>query len=140
MKVLIAVDGSEYTKRMLAYLSAHEDLLGPRHDYTVIHAVMAVPTRAAASLDHATLSSYYDDEAEKVFKPVRAFLSQQGIEARCLYEVGHAADVIVKAANQGDVDLIAMGSHGHGSLANLVMGSVATQVLAHCTRPVLLVR
>jgi nucleotide-binding universal stress UspA family protein len=33
-----------------------------------------------------------------------------------------------------------MGSHGNGSLVNLVMGSVATQVLALCKVPVLLVR
>jgi nucleotide-binding universal stress UspA family protein len=33
-----------------------------------------------------------------------------------------------------------MGSHGHGTLGNLVMGSVATQVLAGCKVPVLLVR
>jgi len=33
-----------------------------------------------------------------------------------------------------------MGSHGHGALANLVMGSVATQVLAHSKTPVLMVR
>jgi nucleotide-binding universal stress UspA family protein len=33
-----------------------------------------------------------------------------------------------------------MGSHGHGSWGNLIMGSVATQVLGHCKVPVLLVR
>jgi nucleotide-binding universal stress UspA family protein len=33
-----------------------------------------------------------------------------------------------------------MGSHGHGALGNLVMGSVATQVLANCQVPLLLVR
>jgi nucleotide-binding universal stress UspA family protein len=33
-----------------------------------------------------------------------------------------------------------MGSHGHGSIGNLVMGSVATQVLSHSKVPVLLVR
>ncbi|MDP4770616.1 MAG: universal stress protein, partial [Limnohabitans sp.] len=37
-------------------------------------------------------------------------------------------------------DLVVMGSHGHGTLGNLVMGSVATQVLANCKVPVLLVR
>jgi len=37
-------------------------------------------------------------------------------------------------------DLVMMGSHGHSALGNLVMGSVATQVLAHCKVPVLLVR
>jgi nucleotide-binding universal stress UspA family protein len=33
-----------------------------------------------------------------------------------------------------------MGSHGHGELANLVLGSTAMQVLARCRTPVLLVR
>jgi nucleotide-binding universal stress UspA family protein len=33
-----------------------------------------------------------------------------------------------------------MGSHGHGSLSNLVLGSVATKVLAQCGTPVLLIR
>jgi nucleotide-binding universal stress UspA family protein len=36
--------------------------------------------------------------------------------------------------------MLVMGSHGHGAVANLVMGSAATQVLAHCKVPVLLVR
>ena len=47
---------------------------------------------------------------------------------------------IAKAAQDGSYDLVMMGSHGHGALTNLVMGSVATQVLAHCAVPVLLVR
>ena len=59
--------------------------------------------------------------------------------------VGEAADpagivAVSKLAEQGKFDLVVMGSHGHGSLVKLVMGSVATEVLAHCTVPVLLVR
>lgn len=140
MKILIAADGSEYTKRMLAFLGAHEELLGPKHEYTLVHAEMAVPARAAAALDHSVLTEYYKDEAEKVFRPIRAFLSQQGIEPRCLHDVGQADEVIVRAANQQNVDLIVMGSHGHSALGKLVMGSIATKVMAHCTRPVLIVR
>jgi nucleotide-binding universal stress UspA family protein len=33
-----------------------------------------------------------------------------------------------------------MGSHGHSTLGSLVMGSVASKVLAHCRAPVLLIR
>ena len=36
--------------------------------------------------------------------------------------------------------MIVMGSHGHGALINLVVGSVATEVLAACKLPVLIVR
>jgi nucleotide-binding universal stress UspA family protein len=51
-----------------------------------------------------------------------------------------AGEVIAKTAESGKFDLVIMGSHGHSAIGNLVMGSVATQVLAHCKVPVLLVR
>jgi nucleotide-binding universal stress UspA family protein len=140
MKILIAVDGSAFTKRMLAYLTAHEEFPGRGHDYSVLHTVAPVPTRAAAALDKALLDDYYEEEAEKVFKPIRSFLSKQGIAPKYLYKVGHAADVIAATADKGKFDLLVMGSHGHGSLSNLVMGSVATKVMAKCGVPVLMIR
>jgi nucleotide-binding universal stress UspA family protein len=140
MKILVAVDGSSFTKRMLAYLTAHDEFPGRGHDYTVLHTVPPVPPRAAAVLDKATLESYYQDEAEKVFKPIRTFLMKQGLEAKFVHKVGHAAETIAAYAEKGKFDLMVMGSHGHGSLTNLVMGSVATKVLAKCSVPVLLVR
>ena len=140
MKILIAADGSPYSKRMLAYLAAHDEWLGASHQYTVLTVVMGVPNRAAAVLDKATLKSYYDEEAEKVLKPIRAFFERQGIRATYLAKVGHAADVIAAQAEAGRYDLLLMGSHGHGNLANLVMGSVAARVMASCKTPLLLVR
>jgi nucleotide-binding universal stress UspA family protein len=140
MKILVAVDGSAYTKRMLAYLAAHDEWLGQQHQYTVFHGVMAVPPRAAAVLDKTLLKAYYEEEAEKVFKPIRTFFKRQGISAEYVNKVGNAADGIVAAANKDSYDLLIMGSHGHSTLGNLVMGSVATKVMAHCKTPVLLVR
>ena len=140
MKILIAADGSPYSKRMLAYLAAHDEWLGASHQYTVLTVVMGVPSRAAAVLDKATLKSYYDEEAEKVLKPIRAFFERQGIRATYLAKVGHAADVIAAQAEAGRYDLLLMGSHGHGNLANLVMSSVAARVMASCKTPLLLVR
>ena len=86
------------------------------------------------------LSSYYAEEAEKVLAPVSKFLLRHGIDAKSSWKVGHAGESISKLADGGKFDLLVMGSHGHGTLVNLVMGSVATQVLAHCKVPVLLVR
>lgn len=140
MKILVAVDGSPYTRKMLAYLAAHDEWLGAQHQYTVVHGVPAVPPRAAAVLDKDTLKGYYDETAEKVFKPIRTFMTKQGLKASYVAKVGPAADVLVDATKKGDYDLLMMGSHGHGTFTNLVMGSVATKVLAHCDTPVLLIR
>ena len=140
MKILIAVDGSAFTKRMLAYVTAHDELFGPAQEYTVLTAVPAVPPRAAAVIDKETLTDYYAEEAEKVLKPVRTFLEKQGLKAKSTFKVGHPADAIAKTASQGKFDMVVMGSHGHSALGNLVLGSVATNVLANCKVPVLLVR
>jgi len=45
MKILVPVDGSHYTKRMLAYLAAHDEWFGGSHQYTVMHCVPQVPSR-----------------------------------------------------------------------------------------------
>jgi len=140
MKILVAVDGSAYTKRMLAYLAAHDEWLGPKHQYTIVNVVPAVPTRAAAVFDKATLQAYYDDESERVFKPVRTFLKRHEVDPEYAAKVGNAAEVISKMADKGKYDLLVMGSRGMGSIGNLVLGSVATKVLGQCSTPVLLIR
>ncbi|CAN7765926.1 universal stress protein [Variovorax sp. LjRoot130] len=140
MKILLAVDGSDYTKRMLSYLTAHKDGLGAGHTYTVFYAVLPVPHRAAAFAGPELVHGYYEDDARLVFEPIRAFLSEHGIEAALVHKVGHPADEIAAYAEAGKFDLLVMGSHGAGALKNLVLGSVATKVLAQCTVPVLLVR
>jgi nucleotide-binding universal stress UspA family protein len=140
MKILIGADGSPYTKRVLAYLAAHDDWLGALHAYTVIHCVAAVPHRAAAFLGRDQVRAYYEDDGEAVFKPIRAFFAMHGIKATFVLRIGPAAANIAKLAERGRFDLLLMGSHGHGAAAGLVMGSVATKVLSLCATPVLLVR
>ena len=140
MKILVAVDGSSYTRRMLAYLAAHDDWLGDQHDYTLVHAVPAVPRAAATALDKKVLQEYYTDAAEKVFKPLRTFFARQGLRAAFVPKIGSAADAITETARKGGHELIVLGSHGHGTLGRLVMGSVASRVLAQCDIPALIIR
>jgi nucleotide-binding universal stress UspA family protein len=140
MKILLAVDGSPYTKRMLAYLTARDEWFGPQHAYTVLTVVPPLPPRAAAVLANDVLKAHYDEEAERVLRPIRTFLGKQGLTATFVSKTGLAAEVIAAAAEKGKHDLLMMGSHGHGSLGNLVLGSVATKVLAQCRTPVLLIR
>lgn len=140
MKILLAVDGSDYTRRMLSYLATHKDNLGAGQSYTVLHTVLAVPHRAASFAGPEMVRGYYEDEARTVLDPIRAFLAEKGMEATFVHKVGHPADEIASYAEAGGFDLLVMGSHGVGALKNLVLGSVATKVLAQCSVPVLLVR
>lgn len=140
MKTLLAVDGSDYTKRMLSYLATHKDFLGTAQACTVLYVVLPVPHRAAAFAGPEMVHGYYEDDARVVLEPIQAFMREQGIEATFVHKVGHPADEIASFAEAGNFDLVVMGSHGVGALKNLVLGSVATKVLARCTVPVLLVR
>jgi nucleotide-binding universal stress UspA family protein len=140
MKILLPVDGSAYTKRMLAWLATHDEWLSGSHDYTVMTVVPMVPSHAAAMFPADQLKSYYDDTAESVFKPIRKFMAKHQLAVDFVSKAGHAAELIARQADKGKFDLIVMGSHGHGALMNLVAGSVATQVLARSKMPVLLIR
>lgn len=140
MKILLAVDGSAFTKKMLAYLTTHDELFSPGNEYVVFTVQPVIPARARAAVGKQIMDKYYLDEAEKVLAPVTKFLLRHGIDAKSTWKIGHAGETIAQFADSGKFDMVVMGSHGHGTLVNLVMGSVATQVLAHCQVPVLLVR
>ena len=140
MKILLAVDGSHYTKRMLSYIAAHDDLLGPGHNYTLVNVIPSVPTYAAESLESKTLDGYYLEESGKVFQPIRSIAEQQGWAVHLVHMPGHAAEVIASLAESEHHDLIVKGAHGHSSLGNVVLGSVATGVLARSKVPALLIR
>jgi len=140
MKILLAVDGSSYTQKMLDYLTMHSGLFGAGNDYTVLTVQPPLPPRVRSAVGKEAVNSYYADETDKVIAPVAEFLAQHGISAHSEWKVGPAGETLATFADEEKFDLLIMGSHGHGLFGNLVMGSVATQVLAHSKVPVLLVR
>jgi nucleotide-binding universal stress UspA family protein len=140
MKVLLAVDGSPYTKCLLDYIAQHDQLLRADTQYSVITVVPPVPPHAASYLSAGDLKTYYEDQVESVLAPVRSFIAQQGWSAEFQHAVGRAPDLIAAAATQGGFDLLVMGSHGNSALGSLVLGSVTTRVLAQCKTPVLIIR
>lgn len=140
MKILLAVDGSPYTKKMLAYLVTHDGFFSSGNTYTVLNVQPALPPRVRSIVGKDIVEKYLADESEKVLAPVTKFLLRHGIDARSERKVGPAGENIAKLAETGQFDLLVMGSHGHGAVLNLVMGSVANKVLAECRTPLLLVR
>ncbi len=129
MKILLAVDGSAYTKKMLAYLVTHDDTFAKGSDYTLFTAQPALPPRARAAVGKEVVDSYQTEEAERVLAPAAKFLLRHGIDAKSSWKVGPAGESIARFADAGKFDLLIMGSHGHGALVNLVMGSVTVGTL-----------
>ena len=56
-----------------------------------------------------------------------------------LVEAGNPVNRIATVAENGNYDLIIMGTHGHGKLEDAIVGSVARGVISRCSKPVLVV-
>jgi nucleotide-binding universal stress UspA family protein len=140
MKILLAVDGSEYTKHMLAFLAARPELLGAQRTHTALTVVPALPPHVTRFLPNGVETAYYDEQAQAVLKPVQAFAAQQGWAFELRHVVGTPGDAIAEEASAGKYDLVVLGSHGHGAVGSMLLGSVAARVIAQCKTPVLLIR
>jgi nucleotide-binding universal stress UspA family protein len=66
-------------------------------------------------------------------------IAQDGIKVSLHEPTGAVAEEILDQADELNADLIVMGTHGHGAMYNLLVGSATKGVLKHSTRPVLLV-
>jgi nucleotide-binding universal stress UspA family protein len=140
MKILVAVDGSKFTKKALAFLVNEPGLAGAPHTLHVLNVQMMIPPRARSAVGREIVDDYQNKEAEKVLQPIRKFLDRHPVSYEANWLVGNPAIEIVKAAKSEKAHLIVMGTHGHGSLGRMLMGSVAQRVVSHCDVPVLLVR
>lgn len=139
MKILLAVDGSDYTGKMLDYVT-RQPMFDPRHEYTVFNAQPPLPPHAASAVGAGATRGYHEEEAQKVLEPALTRLREGGYQVDSEWRAGSAGETIARFAADTGYDLIVMGTHGYGALGRLIMGSVATQVLANCPVPVLLVR
>ena len=67
-------------------------------------------------------------------------LSAEGFCVAATLAQGEPADEILKLAERLGCDLIAMSTHGHGFLADIILGSVAERVRHRTSIPVLMLR
>jgi nucleotide-binding universal stress UspA family protein len=85
-------------------------------------------------------------ESEEM-KQDRAYLEElerelraEGFEASTILAMGDPATEIIKVAESAPVDLIAMSTHGHGMLGDMLYGSTADKVRHKVDVPVLLLK
>ncbi len=140
MKILFAADGSRFTKKALAFLVTHDALLEDSSELLVLHVQPVLPAHVKSFAGRGVVASYYLDEAEKVLEPIRKFLKKHPIKFKADWVIGNPALEIVNKAKRDNVHLIVMGTHGHGTLGRVLLGSVAQKVVAECDRPILLVK
>lgn len=140
MKVLLAADGSKYTKKALAFLVTHESLVNSTDELFVLNVQLQVPGRVKSMLGSAEVAAYHREEADKVLDPIKKFLGKHALNFRCATVVGHPVEEILKAAAKEKSHLIVMGTRGHGLIGRALIGSVAQRVVSDCDIPVLLVK
>ena len=110
------------------------------HKSRMLNVNMQIPGRAANHLGRTIVQGYYADMCEAALAPARRLLTKAGLVFLDKWLVGDPGDEAAKFADKGRFDLVVTGSHGQGLFANLVLGSVATKVLAGCKVPVLVIR
>ena len=140
MKILVAVDGSDYSRMAIEFVASRRTLIKCNPDVEVLHIQTPLPANPARVVGTKVVHSYYADEAEKVLKPARLRLHRAGLSPTVRYVVGRPAIEISKTADKDDVDLLVLGSHGHSALAGMLLGSVTNEVLVRTKRAVLIVR
>jgi nucleotide-binding universal stress UspA family protein len=140
MKIVLAADGSDTTKKALAYVVTHENIVGPDDELIVLNVQPALPPRVRSAVGADVARDYQADEAEKVLKPIRKFLGNHELTFRCEWVVGNAAEQVLRMAEKSKAHMIVMGTHGHGALGRAILGSVAQKVVVDAKVPVLLVK
>jgi len=147
-RVGVAVDGSEYGLAGVRYVLKNRDLFGPVPNLTLIHVVpdflAAVPGLAKMPTRTFSPDQTAGDQSavfEAAVAPARTLLKRAGLVAGEVRLIGNApGEEIAAYARKNKLDMLVMGSRGHGAIASLVLGSDATRVAARCETPLLLIR
>lgn len=140
MKILLPIDGSEYSKNAIDFVASRTTVLGNNPTIELLNIQVPLPARASRLVGREALDRYYEEEADKVFTSARKVLKRDNITVTEAYRIGAPDEMIAQEADKLPADLIVMGSRGLTALKGLIMGSVTTGVLARTKCPVLLLR
>ncbi len=143
-KVLVAVDGSEYSRRAVATAVELCRRLGS--ELVVLHVVQQPPYLfAAAGVPPTALQQYFQDARKEGWKYVEEAVqkaAEASVKARgeVLERQPSVVEAIASFAANEKVDLIVTGTRGLSGFKKIVLGSVASGVVAHAPCSVLVVK
>ena len=142
--ILFATDGSsasEHASQMAINMArAHGSHL------TVVYVIDPYPYMGGNEMNIVGFESYMESgrkHAERAFAHINhiAIVGGAPIQVKTrLVEDSSVVKAILKTAEEEHAKLIMLGSHGRGGLEKLLVGSVAAKVVAHSTKPVMVIR
>ena len=135
-KILVALENSRTDEAILAHIEPLARLMGS--ELLLVHVADGWVARNLNQLNLAESQEMRDDRA--YLERVRSRFVEGGIPAKAVLLVGEPADAIVRLAHETSADLIAMSTHGHRFLGDLIYGSTASRVRHTVQIPVLLLR
>lgn len=135
-KILVTLENSRTDEAILRHIELLAKPLGS--SLLLVHVADGWMARHRERLNLAESDEMRVDRA--YLEAVRSRFADAGIPAETQLLWGEPADEIVKIAEATGVDLIAMSTHGHRFLADLVYGSTANKVRHTVDIPVLLLK
>jgi nucleotide-binding universal stress UspA family protein len=135
-RILVPVENSSYDERILEHVQQLAKYCGA--SIVLIH---VADGWAARNIQHLNLRESEEMRGDREYiEQLAGRLTASGLEAEALLASGDPSGEIAAAAERENCDLIAMSTHGHRFLADLIYGSVANAVRHMTSVPVLLLR
>jgi universal stress protein A len=135
-RILVPVENSPYDEAVLAHIRPLARLCGA--DLVLIHVADGWAARTADQLDLRESEEMRKDR--EYLTMLAQSLEAEGFRAEAVLAGGDPGKEIVAAAERESCDLIAMATHGHGLIKDVLYGTVAWTVRHRTHIPVLLIR
>ncbi len=124
--ILVPLDGSDIAEKALRPAAGIASAMSAR--LTLLRVVPQFALLAADPMVYEEMNRLGEDEALSYLRSKADGLGL-GVKVESVCETGQPADAIIQYAEENDVDLIMMSSHGRSGLSRWVYGSVAERVM-----------
>jgi nucleotide-binding universal stress UspA family protein len=135
-RILVAVENSAADRSILAHVAGLARLTGA--ELLLVH---VADGWAARNFDQLELRESEEMKSDRAYlTSLQQELTDQGFRVQIQLAMGDPATELVRTAEEHSVDLVAMSTHGHGFLGDIVHGATADRVRHLVKVPVLLLR
>jgi nucleotide-binding universal stress UspA family protein len=136
--ILVPIDFSDHSLRALPYALGLAEMYGAEVKLLYVsEPALQVSDMAWVGVDEEVLKGeHVDDALDHLERIIRDHIRSE-VTAQAVVRSGDAVDEIIQFAEEVDVDLIVMATHGRSGLAHILMGSTAEQIIRRASCPVL---